>query len=103
PIKEAEISATITGRTARVKMAKAAIETKSNRRFAITDGMLEILNHAPPNPQGNIRFRFNGPADAITEVTNLEPLHSALGIAFDPASTKGAVSASANIDLTFKK
>lgn len=103
PIREAEINATITGRTARVKMTKAVIETKSNRRFAITDGLLEILNHAPPNPQGTIRFRFNGPADAITEVSNLEPLRSALGITFDPASTKGTVSASANIGLTFRK
>lgn len=103
PIKEAEINATITGRTARVKMTKAVIETKSNRRFAITDGLLEILNHAPPNPQGTIQFRFNGPADAVAEVANLEPLHSTLGITFDPASTKGTVSASSKIGLIFRK
>jgi hypothetical protein len=103
PIREAQISAVVTGRTVRVKIPKAAIVTKGNRRFALTDGLLEILNHAPPNPRGTIQFRFNGPADALAETVNLEPLRGALGVAFDPASTKGNISASANFDLIFKK
>jgi hypothetical protein len=103
PIREAEVHAVITGRTARVKIPKAAIVTKSNRRFTLSDGMLEVLNHAPPNPHGTIQFRFNGPADAIAETVNFEPLRGALGVTFDPASTKGMVSASANFSLIFKK
>lgn len=103
PIRDAEISAVVTGRTARVKIPKAAIVTKGNRRFALTDGLLEVLNHAPPNPQGTIHFRFNGPADAIAETVNLEPLRGALGVTLDPASTKGTVAAAANFDLIFKK
>ena len=103
PLRDAQISAVVTGRTVRVKIPKAVIVTKGNRRFALTDGMLEILNHAPPNPHGTIQFRFNGPADAIAETINLEPLRGALGVTLDPASTKGTVSASANFDLIFKK
>lgn len=102
PVRDAEVSATITGRTVRVKMAKGVIQTKNNRRVKLSDGVLEILNHAPPNPHGTIKFRFNGPADAVAETVNFEPLHSALGITFDPASTKGTVSASADFDLTFR-
>lgn len=102
PVREADVTATITGRTVRVKMAKAIIQTKNDRRFTLSDGELEILNHAPPNPQGTIKFHFGGPADAIAETVNLEPLHSALGITFDPSSTKGTVSANANFALTFR-
>lgn len=101
-VREAEVSAAITGRTVHVKMTKGVIQTKNNRRFTLSDGELEILNHAPPNPEGTIKFRFSGPADAVAETVNFEPLHSALGVTFDPGSTKGTVSASANFALTFR-
>jgi hypothetical protein len=103
PIREAEVNALVTGRVVSVKMPKAVIETKENRRIAITDGSLDIANHAPPNPRGTVKYRFNGPADAVAEALNSDPARSALGIAFDPASTKGTVTASANFDLIFKK
>ncbi len=103
PVREAQINATITGRTVRVKIPKASVETKSGRRFAVSDGLIEVLNHAPPNPNGTIKFRFNGPADAVAETVNAEPVRGALGVNFDPASTRGTVSATANVDLVFKR
>lgn len=103
PVREAEVNALVTGRTVSVKMPKAVIETKSGRRFNLTDGSLDVANHAPPNPRGTIRYRFSGPADAIAETVNQDPLRGALGIAFDVPSTKGTVNASANFDLIFKQ
>lgn len=103
PVRDAQVSALVTGRTVSVKIPKAVVETKSGRRFNMTDGSLEVANHAPPNPRGIIQYRFNGPADAIAETVNQEPLRSALGITFDVPSTKGTVTASANFDLIFKR
>jgi len=103
PVREAEVNALVTGRTVSVKIPKAVVETKGGRRFNLTDGSLDVANHAPPNPRGTIQFRFGGPADAIAETVNQEPLRKALGITFDVPSTKGTVNASANFDLIFKQ
>ncbi len=103
PVRHAQVNALITGRTVSVKIPKAVVETKGGRRFNVTDGSLEIANHAPPNPRGIIQYRFSGPADAIAETVNQDPLRSALGVTFDVPSTKGTVTASANFDLIFKR
>jgi hypothetical protein len=102
PVREAVVDALVTGRTVSVKIAKAVVETKGGRRFNLSDGALEVANHAPPNPRGTIRYRFSGPADAIAETVNQDPLRSALGITFDVPSTKGTVTAAASFDVVFK-
>ena len=103
PVRDAQVTAMVTGRVARVKIAKAVVETPNSRRFTVSDGLVEVLNHAPPNPKGVIQFRFSGPADAIAETASFEPLRGTLGITFDPNSTKGNVSATGRFDMIFRK
>jgi hypothetical protein len=103
PVRDAQVIATITGRVARANIVRGVVETQGNRHFNVSDALIEVLDHAPPNPKGTIRFRLNGPADALAETISLEPLKSALNFTFDPATTKGTVSASANFDLIFRR
>ena len=103
PVRDAQVTATVTGRVARVKIARAIVETPNNRRFSVSDGLVEVLNHAPPNPKGTIQFRFSGPADAIAETASFEPLRGAIGMTFDPNVTKGTVSAAGRFDMIFRK
>ncbi len=103
PVRDAQVNATITGKVARVRIVRGVIETPGNRRFNVSDALIEVLDHAPPNPKGSIRFHIDGPADAMAETINIEPLKSALNFNFDPATTKGMVSANANFDLIFRR
>jgi len=102
PVRDVEINATVTGRVSRARILRGVVETQNNRRFNVSDGLIEVLDYAPPNPKGTIRFRIDGPADAVAEVASLEPLKSALNFTFDPAATKGTVSAAARFDLIFR-
>ncbi|HLL28691.1 MAG TPA: hypothetical protein VKT73_13705 [Xanthobacteraceae bacterium] len=102
PVRDAAVTATITGRVSRAKILHGVVETQGNRRFNVSDGLIEVLDYAPPNPKGTIRFRIDGPADALAETASLEPLKSALNFTFDPASTKGTVTANARFNLVFR-
>jgi hypothetical protein len=103
PVRDAQVNATITGKVARARIVRGVVETQGNRRFNVSDALIEVSDHAPPNPKGTIRFHLDGPADALAETVSLEPLKSALNFTFDPATTKGMVSANASFDLIFRR
>jgi len=102
PVRDAVVNAVITGRVSRAKIVRGIVETQGKRRFNVSDGFIEVLDYAPPNPKGTIRFKIDGPADALAETAALEPLKSALNFTFDPAATRGMVSANARFDLVFR-
>jgi hypothetical protein len=101
-IREAQVSGIITGKSARVRIAKAVLDTPQGRRINLSDGVLEVPDHIPPNPNGTVRFRFDGAADAVAEMAATELLNEAVGFRVDPASAKGAVSANVNLGLVFR-
>jgi hypothetical protein len=102
PVRDAQVSGTVTGRTAQVRVAKATMETPQGRRIALTDGVLEVPDHLPPNPNGSIRFRFDGAADAIAEMASSEFLRGVAGFNVDPATTRGSISADTKLTLVFR-
>jgi hypothetical protein len=102
-IRDAQLSGTVTGRTAQVRLAKATMDTPQGRRIALSDGVLEVPNHIPPNPDGSIRFRFDSPAGAVAEMASSELLQGVTGFSADPATTSGSVTANANLDLIFRQ
>lgn len=102
-VRDAQVTGIVTGRTARVRVAKGTIETPQGRRIALSDGVLEVQNHIPPNPNGTIRFRADGNADAVAEIAGSELLRGVAGFAVDPATAKGSVSANVQLDLIFRQ
>jgi hypothetical protein len=101
-IRDADVSAIVTGHTARVRIGKGVLDTPAGRRIALSDGVLEVANHVPPNPNGSIRFRFDGNADAVAEMVATDLLKGAAGFTVDPATAKGSVSARLRVDLVFR-
>ncbi|HEX5779300.1 MAG TPA: DUF3971 domain-containing protein [Xanthobacteraceae bacterium] len=102
-IYDAEVSGIVTGRTARVRIAKATLDTAQGRRITLSDGVLEVPNHIPPNPDGTIRFHFDAAADAVAEMAASDLLKGVTGFNVDPASARGSVSANVNLDLIFRQ
>ncbi|MCC6948779.1 MAG: hypothetical protein IT539_13510 [Bradyrhizobiaceae bacterium] len=102
-VRAAQVTGIVTGRTARVRMEKGVLETPQGRRIQIADGVLEVPDHVPQNPNGTIRFRFEGPADAAAEMVSTDLLRDAVGFTVDPASAKGTASANVNLNLVFRQ
>jgi len=102
-IYDAEVNGVVTGRTARVRIAKAALDTAHGRRITLSDGVLEVPNHIPPNPDGTVRFRFDGAADAVAEMAASDLLKGVTGFNIDPATARGSVNAFVNLNLIFRQ
>jgi hypothetical protein len=101
-VHDAQMTAEVTGRTARVRLVKGVVDTPGGRQVTISDGVLEVLNHAPRNPNGTIRFHFAGPAEAVAEIIATDTLKGAAGYPIDPTTVKGSVSANLRLDLVFR-
>ena len=102
-LRDAQVSAVVTGKTARVRVTKGTIDTPTGRRIALSDGVLEVPDHIPPNPDGTIRFRFDGPADAVAEIAGTEFLRGVAGFTIDPATAKGSATGNVKLDLVFRQ
>ncbi len=102
-IRDASVNAVVTGRTARVTLSKGVIDTPQNRRINLSDGYLEVLNHAPPNPEGTIRFRFGGTSEAVAEMVATDLLKDQAGFAVDPSTARGNVAGNLRLKLVFRK
>jgi hypothetical protein len=102
-VRDAQVSGTVTGRTAQVRVAKGIIDTAQGRRIMISDGVLEVPNHIPQNPDGTIRFHFDGAADAVAEIASSDLLRGVAGLSIDPATARGSVSADTKLTLVFRQ
>jgi hypothetical protein len=92
-IRDADLVATFTGRTAKVAMGRGTVELPSGRKLSVSNGVFEVPDTAEKPPQGRLRMRVDGPADAAIELAGLEPLRGAAGIQLDPATTRGQITA----------
>jgi hypothetical protein len=101
-IRDAQVIGIVTGRTARVRISKATLDTARGRRIALSDGVLEVPNHIPQNPNGTVRFRFEAGADAVAEMAASDLLKGVTGFTVDPATTKGSVAANVELSLVFR-
>lgn len=102
-IRDAQVSVVVTGRTARVVLNRGVIDTPNGRRINLSDGQLEVQNHAPPNPSGTIRFRYSGSAEAVADMAATELLKDQAGFVVDPATARGSVSGNLRLSLVFRK
>src|SRR5262249_42867754 len=60
PIRDADMSVRVTGRTATVNMGRGSIEFSPNRKLAITNGVFEVPDTYENEPPARIRFRLDG-------------------------------------------
>lgn len=102
PIRESAASIFVTGRTARVQVARGVVDTPGNRRITLRDGVFEVADHSRHPPNSIIRFRLDGAADAVAELIAMEPLREVAGFKIDPATTKGTVGADVQLQLALK-
>jgi len=101
-IRDADLKAHITGRTANVSIAQGAADTPTGRKLAVSDAVFEIADMAPKPVQSKVKFRLDGPVPAAAEILSSDKLSDLSVTLIDPNASKGTISAVVNLALPIK-
>ncbi|MDE1569498.1 DUF3971 domain-containing protein [Aquabacter sp. P-9] len=103
PLRDMRLSVVVTGRSVRVDIPEGTVVTPQNRKLAVSDGVFFMPDYFPREPKAQVRVKFAGPADAGVEILGMDALKGPTGTAYDPATTRGKVSALVQINIHFRK
>ncbi|MET0971122.1 MAG: DUF3971 domain-containing protein, partial [Tardiphaga sp.] len=98
-IRDADLKARVTGRTATVTIGQAGIDTPGGRKLNLSDIVFEVPDMAPKPSPSKVRFKIDGPVPAAAEVLASDRLRDTGGNMLDPATTKGNVSAQVTMGM----
>src|SRR5438067_3337590 len=102
-VRDADMKARVTGRTASVTIAQAASDTPAGRKLNITDFVFEVPDMAPKPAPAKVKFRIDGPVAAVAEILASERLSEFSGTLVDPNVSNGPVSAVVTLGLPIKR
>src|SRR5467141_4505877 len=102
-VRDADLKARVTGRTATVTIGQAASDTPAGRKLTISDFVFEVPDMAPKPAPAKVRFRIDGPVPAAAEILASDRLSEFSGTLIDPNSSKGTVSAVVTLGLPIKR
>jgi hypothetical protein len=101
-VRDADLKAHVTGRTATVNIGQAVADTPAGRKLTISDFVFEVPDMAPKPSPARIKFRIEGPVPAAAEMLASDRLSDLSGTLIDPNSSKGTVSAVITLGLPVK-
>jgi hypothetical protein len=102
-VRDADLKAHVTGRTATVTIGQAASDTPAGRKLNISDFVFEVPDMAPKPAPARVKFRIDGPVPAAAEILASDRLSDFAGTLIDPNSSKGTVSAVVTLGLPIKR
>jgi hypothetical protein len=102
-IRDADLSIRATGRTAYVGLGRGTIEIGPGRRLNIAEGKFEVPDTHLKNAPCKTTFRLDGTVPAAAALLATERLRRTAGLALDPASSRGTMSARIGLDLTLSQ
>src|SRR5476651_348808 len=102
-VRDADLKARVTGRTATVNIAQAAVDTPAGRKLNISDFVFEVPDMAPKPAPAKVKFRIDGPVPAAAEILATDRLSEFSGTLIDPNSSKGTVAAVVTLGLPIKR
>jgi hypothetical protein len=85
-----------------VTLGKGIADVSPGRRLTISNGVFEVPDTRADPPQSRVRFRIDGPVPAAVELLALERLREFSGAPFDPATSRGTVSAQVQLGIPLR-
>jgi hypothetical protein len=101
-VRDADLKARVTGRTATVTIGQAAVDTPAGRKLNITEFVFEVPDMAPKPAPARVRFRIDGPVPAAAEILSLDRLSEFSGTLIDPNTSQGKFAAQVTLGLPIK-
>jgi len=101
-VRDADLKAKITGRTALVTIGQGIADTPAGRKINFTDFAFEVPDMAPKPSPAKVKVRVDGPVPAAAEILSSDRLSDLAGALVDPNASKGNFSAIINMGLPVK-
>ncbi|QWG21422.1 AsmA-like C-terminal region-containing protein [Bradyrhizobium sediminis] len=102
-VRDADLKARVTGRTATVTIGQAVSDTPAGRKLNITDLVFEVPDMAPKPAPARVKFRIDGPVPAAAEILASDRLSEFSGTLIEPNLSKGTMSAVVTLGLPIKR
>ena len=102
-VRDADLKATVTGRTATVTIGQAVSDTPTGRKLTISDLVFEVPDMAPKPAPARVKFRIDGSVPAAAEILASDRLSEFSGTLIDPNASKGTMSAVITLGLPIKR
>ncbi len=102
-VRDADLKARVTGRTATVTIGQAAVDTTGGRKLNISDVVFEVPDMAPKPAPARVKFRVDGPVPAAAEILASDRLSEFSGTLIDPNTSQGKVAAQVSFGLPIKR
>jgi hypothetical protein len=102
-VRDADLKAHVTGRTATVTIGQGVADTPAGRKLNISDFVFEVPDMAPKPSPARVKFRIDGPVPAAAEILASDKLSEFSGTLVDPNASKGTVSAMVTLGLPIKR
>jgi hypothetical protein len=101
-VRDADLRAHVTGRTATVTIGQAVADTPAGRKLNFSDFVFDVPDtHAKPAPS-RVKMRIDGPVPAAAEILTSDRLSDLSGALVDPTASKGTFSATVNLGMPVK-
>ena len=101
-IRDADLKVRVNGRMAKVTLGKGTIDVSPGRRLTLSAGVFDVPNIRMKMPPARASFRIDGTVPAAAELLALDRLHEFSGAPFDPAGTRGNLSALVQLGLPLR-
>ncbi|MGJ4947521.1 YhdP family protein [Bradyrhizobium sp. HKCCYLS20291] len=101
-IRDADLKAHVTGRTATVTLGQGVADTPAGRKLNVSDAVFEVPDMAPKPSPSKVRMRVDGPVAAAAEILSSDRLSDTTAIPIDPNQTKGTFQATVNLAMPVK-
>jgi HSP20 family molecular chaperone IbpA len=102
-VRDADLKARVTGRTALVSVVQGAADTPAGRKLNVSDFAFEVADLAPKPVQAKVKFRIDGPVPAAAEILASDKLSDLSATLIDPNASKGSVSAVVTLGMPIKR
>jgi len=102
-VRDADLKAHVTGRTATVTIGQAAADTPAGRKLTISDLVFEVPDMAPKPAPARVKFRVDGPVPAAAEILASDRLSEFSSTKIDPNTSKGTVSALVTLNMPIQR
>jgi hypothetical protein len=102
-IRDADLNVHITGGTATINLGRGTVEVAPGRKLSVTGGVFEVPDTHPKPAPAQARFRVDGTVPAMAALLSSDALRDQVGLALDPASSRGTIAAQVAVNLALSK
>ncbi|NOJ48048.1 YhdP family protein [Bradyrhizobium archetypum] len=101
-VRDADLKARVTGRTATVTIGQGTADTPAGRKINISDFIFEVPDMAPKPSPSRVKFRVDCPVPAAAEILASDRISDLSGTLVDPNASKGTVAATITLGMPVK-